>query len=85
MKERVRTHIAYHGVLLAVLILSLWLLSGVSYDPRLQMSVVVLATLFYVAWALLHHYRQHDLTTQIVVEYVLIGTLGITLVFLLIQ
>lgn len=85
MKNRIKKHIAYHGVLIAVLLLGLFLLVATAYDPRLQVSVVVMTTVFYVIWALLHHYRQHDLTPQIVVEYVLVGILGITVVFLLIQ
>ena len=67
------------------MLLGLFLLIASAYDPRLQVSVVVMVTFFYVAWALLHHYRQHNLTPQIVIEYVLVGMLGITIVFLLIQ
>jgi hypothetical protein len=85
VKERIKKHIAYHGVLIAVMLLGLFLLVATAYDPRLQTAVVVMTTFFYVVWALLHHYRQHDLTPQIVIEYVLIGILGITVVFLLIQ
>lgn len=49
------------------------------------MLAVVITSLFYVGWGILHHFVHHDLNAKIVVEYVLIGSLGMTVVLFIIK
>ncbi len=77
----VKKHLWYHVGLLIVLVLSLSLLWMSAYDRAFQMAVLVLMSLFYALWGLLHHYRHHDLHMKIVLEYILIGALGISIAF----
>lgn len=77
---QLKKHIGYYIGLFAILVLSLLLVVNVSYDQRLQMLVIVTASLFYALWGIIHHLVHHDLTSKIVIEYILISSLGITLV-----
>lgn len=56
-----------------------------SPDKSFQLLALILTAFFYVLWGMIHHYIHHDLTAKIVVEYVLMGALGISLVFLLLK
>lgn len=77
-------HIGYY--LSLVLILSLGLLLTFSItDKQSQMLIIALTAFFYVGWGILHHFIHHELTPKIVVEYVLIGSLGLTLIFFLLK
>ena len=39
---------------------------------------------FYMILGILHHFVNHELTAKIMVEYILIGALGISIVFFII-
>lgn len=79
-KFRFARHIWHYGALLAVLILGFFLTMQTASDKTLQLTIVLITTLFYIIWGLLHHLIEHDLTARIVVEYVLIGSLGASIV-----
>jgi len=85
MNHRVKSHIGYYIGLFAILGLGLVGTIAVFYDTRLQMLSIFLTAFFYIAWGILHHLINHDLTAKIVVEYVLIGSLGVTVVFFLLK
>lgn len=80
MKERVKKHLFYYISLLAVIVLGIILALQFSYSKQAQMLIVVITTFFYVGLGILHHRENHDLTAKIVVEYTLIGGLGMTIV-----
>lgn len=46
-------------------------------NPALQMMILTILSINYVAWALTHHFLEKSLTTEIVIEYVLIASLGL--------
>lgn len=73
-------HMWHYGALLAVLTLGFFLTMQTASDKTLQLTIVLITTLFYIIWGLLHHLIEHDLTARIVVEYVLIGSLGASIV-----
>lgn len=81
LDKKTTAHIVYFICLFLVFAASLLLVSKTSHNPSFQMMIIILMTFFYVAWALLHHYIEHDLHAKIVIEYVLIGALGISLVY----
>ena len=84
MQKR-KSHLAYYIFL--TIILGAGLLGAYLSSPnrQLQMAIVVLTTLSYVAFGILHHFLNHDLNTKIVIEYTLIGSLGLSLVFFLMK
>ncbi|CAN5129621.1 hypothetical protein BH11PAT1_BH11PAT1_5970 [soil metagenome] len=89
MTDRFKLHIKKHHVyyvsMLLMQLLGLYLTYLTSFDSRLQLLVVVMTTFIYIGWALLHHYVEHDLTSKIVVEYILMGALGISVIFFLLK
>jgi len=86
MQERTLKHFWYYFALICVEISGLFAIVYFAYDKYLQMLVVSAMALFYVVWAVLHHQLHHDLQRKIVIEYILIGILGVLIVlfFLLI-
>ncbi len=80
-----KKHFGYYISLVAVLFLTLVLAVQGSYDRQTQIATLFFATLFYVIWGILHHVLHHDLHIKIVVEYVLIGILGIAVVLFVLQ
>ncbi len=62
-----------------------FLASIVSYpNINLVFSVLVLTVVFYVMWGIIHHKINHDLNNKLIVEYLLIGLLGISIIFFVI-
>lgn len=54
-------------------------------DKKLQISIVVITSFLYVIWGIIHHRLHHSLSAKIVIEYSLIGSLGMSLIFFLMQ
>jgi intracellular septation protein A len=84
MLKRIPEHTAYYVSLVAILSLS-FLLAHSSFSREFQIGVIVATTFFYVLWGIMHHLINHDLHTKIVVEYVLIGVFGLTIIFFLLS
>ena len=55
-----------------------------SYDPNLQMAVVLATAAGYVAWGVIHHWLHRDLYPSVIVEYLIVAILGVVLIFSLI-
>jgi hypothetical protein len=80
MIKKVKKHIGYYISLIAILAVGFLLAFLSSPNRDLQLMIVVLTTLFYIFWGIIHHLINHDLYVKIVVEYILIGVLGLTIV-----
>jgi len=85
MNTEGKKHTDYYISLLAILGFGLFMTFGFSYEARWQMLSILLTGFFYVVWGVLHHFINHDLTLKIVIEYIVIGSLGIALVFFLLK
>ena len=81
MHQKLKKHFGYYLSLLSILLLGLVLILLASPNIKLQSLVVLLTVFFYVLWGVLHHFINHELTLRIMVEYVLIGALGISVIF----
>lgn len=79
MKETIHRHLLYYSIFIGCEFMGLILLLFTAGDKGLQLLVVLSMTLFYLFWTIMHQYIHHNLTFKIVVEYVLIGTLGLAL------
>lgn len=82
---RIKKHIGYYLFLLLILTGGFFLATQFSYDRKFQISSILLTAIFYVIWGIIHHLINHDLTTKIVVEYILMGSLGVTVVLFLLK
>lgn len=80
MIKKIKMHIGYYISLIVILAFGFLLVFLSSPNRNLQMMIVVLTTLFYILWGIIHHLINHDLYIKIVVEYVLIGGLGLAIV-----
>lgn len=85
MSKEVKDHIGYYVSLCFILVLSGILTLHFSSDRGLQMLTVVVTAIFYVLIGIVHHKENHDLTAKIVVEYVLIASLGMVMVSFLLK
>lgn len=83
MDLKLKSHLGYHVSLAAMLLIGVSLAIQSASDPQLQLLVIFMTSVFYVIWGIAHHLINHDLTSKIVVEYVLIGSLGLTLMLFL--
>jgi len=84
MLKRMSEHTVYYISLVTILSLS-FLLAYSSSDRGFQIGVIVATTFFYVLWGIMHHLMNHDLNMKIVIEYVLIGVFGLTIIFFLLS
>jgi hypothetical protein len=75
------SHLYLHYFLLSVFfVCGLTALFFVRYNHALQLSIILVLSLGYVLWGIMHHYHQGDLHPKIVAEYLLFATLAILLV-----
>lgn len=81
MEKKIKMHIGYYISLIVILGFGFLFALLSSPNRGLQMIIVILTTLFYISWGIVHHLINHDLHAKIVVEYILVGILGLTLVF----
>ncbi len=85
MTKKINEHILYYISLTAIFALGAFLIYSVSSNKQLQMLIFVLMAFFYVVWGVLHHFINHEITSKIVVEYILIATLGVAIMFFLLK
>ena len=85
MNSNLSKHLGYYVPLLAMLLFAIFLIPRLSYARQLQMTLVIATAIFYVVWGIVHHIIHHDITAKIVIEYVLIGSLGMTIILFLIK
>lgn len=84
MLKRISEHAIYYISLLIILSLG-FLLAYSSSDRGFQIGVIIAITFFYVLWGIMHHLMNHDLHPKIVIEYILIGAFGLTIIFFLLS
>lgn len=81
MHKQFKEHGWYYISLIAILVLGFGLILLATPDLRLQTIIMVFTVFSYVAWGALHHLINHDLTARILLEYILIGVLGLSILF----
>ncbi len=82
---RSNRHIEYYVSLFAILAFGLLFVIVASPNKELQMFIVLLTTFFYVIFGILHHFLHHNLNRKIVIEYVIIGGFGLSVVLFLLK
>ena len=83
LKERIKKHLWYYLSFVVIQILGFFwvMLSGA--QTQAQTIALFSTTALYIVWSLTHQYIHHHLSTKVVVEYILIGSLGLTFSLLL--
>lgn len=81
MNIKNKNHHSYYFSLITLLIVSAVVVMLSIGNRELQLIIFILTAIFYVLLGILHHLFDHNLSSKIVTEYVLIGALGISIVF----
>ena len=81
MYQKLQKHLGYYLSLAAILLLGLVLILLTSPNLKSQSLIISLTVFFYILWGVLHHLINHELSLRIVIEYVLIGALGLSILF----
>ena len=81
MYKKFKKHEGYYLSLFMILILGLLLTFLATPNFMFQTIIILITILFYVLWGILHHLINHELTAKIVIEYILIGLLGVSILF----
>lgn len=74
-----KNHILHYLIILGIVLLGVVSLVLFSADKSIQLIILITITLLYLAYGILHHSLEHDLTMKIVIEYTLIAFLTIVL------
>jgi len=85
MKKRFSTHLAYYISLIAVFLIGFLLIEKFSPNAQAQILIFSLITVFYIILGIIHHLLNHRLNAKIVIEYILIGSFGIAVIFFLLK
>jgi hypothetical protein len=85
MIAKLKRHLWYYVTLTLMLVIFLTMASMLSYNVTLEILVLFAAACFYALWGIVHQQIHHHLTTKIMLEYILMGSLGFVLLVLLIQ
>ncbi len=85
MKKHCFSHNLWYYSTLAIIFILGALVFFQTTDRKLQISIVIITSFLYVIWGIIHHRLHHNLTAKIVIEYSLIGSLGMSLIFFLMQ
>jgi hypothetical protein len=72
-------HPLHYFTLLCVQLVGLWGIFWFSYQPAMQLSIVISMAVSYVVWGIVHHQEHHDLHLKIVFEYLLVAILAVLL------
>lgn len=79
--KRFTKHVQHYLPLVGVLVAGVLGFFLFSYDRAFQVILLVAVAVSYVAWGVIHHKMHDDLHLSVIVEYIVIATLGLVIVF----
>ena len=85
MRKKISTHVAYYISLIVIFLMGFLLIEKSSFNIQLKILIFSLITFFYIILGIVHHLLNHKLSAKIVIEYILIGSFGIAVVFFLLK
>ena len=62
-------------------VITLLVVLKLQYLPQVQFLVMTIMIMFYLLWALAHHFIDKSLTLEIVIEYVLTALLALIILY----
>ncbi len=77
-----KTHIFHFLVLVIIIASGIGMFLLAKGNNALQLMIGVVTSVAYIAWGIIHHCLQGDLHRKVVIEYVFIGGIAITLLFI---
>ncbi len=70
-------HPLHYFTLLSLMLVGLWGIFWFSFQPAVQLIIIIAMSVSYVVWGIIHHYEHKDLHPKIVLEYILVAMLAI--------
>ena len=77
-----KAHTVHFIVLLLILCAGAGMFFVAQGNTGLQLMVGVVTSIAYIAWGIIHHVMQGDFHRKVVIEYVFIGGIAITLLYI---
>lgn len=77
-----KTHFFHFLVLIIILASGIGMFLLAKGNNALQLMIGVVTSVAYIAWGIIHHVMQGDLHRKVVIEYVFIGAIAVTLLFI---
>jgi hypothetical protein len=59
------------------MLVGLWLLFWFGSNQVLKLSIVVVMSMIYVTWGVVHHKQHNDLHPKIVLEYIVVALMAV--------
>jgi hypothetical protein len=84
MMKRIAKHLPHYLSLVGILIAGVVGFIVFSYERGFQIAVAIGLALAYVAWGIIHHAIHRDLHLSVVVEYIVVASLGLVVMLSLI-
>ncbi|HVZ58962.1 MAG TPA: hypothetical protein VG935_04395 [Patescibacteria group bacterium] len=81
MNIRRESHWFYYLSLLVMEVFAFSLILSAQGNTSLQLRYTMLAAGIYVIWGVVHHGINHTLHKKVIIEYLLMGLLGISIVY----
>lgn len=72
-----KRHPLHYFSLLCLELVGLWGIFWFSFQPLVQMSILIGMSAAYVVWGIVHHYEHKDLHVKIIFEYILYAVFAI--------
>ncbi|CAN5318636.1 hypothetical protein BH10PAT1_BH10PAT1_4050 [soil metagenome] len=71
-----KKHLSHYFSLFGILIASVIGFVIFGYDKNFQFAIIAAASAGYFCWGIVHHYIHRDLNLQVLIEYLMIATVG---------
>jgi len=78
-RKRHAIHHSHFIILLIILGIGAAAILLTTYYRPYQIAAVILTSLAYFSWGIIHHYKQKELHSEIIIEYLLIAIFGAVL------
>ncbi len=85
MKNLFKYHTGYYITLGVLMFLCLTLLIKSYQIPEYRIIIIFMTAFLYTFWGIAHHVIDHDISLKVVLEYILIASLGIILMLFVIN
>lgn len=79
--KKLTRHMQHYLPLIGILLVGLLGFFIFSYDKAFQAVIAIAVATAYVFWGLIHHHLHDDLHLLVVIEYIVIATLGLVIMF----
>jgi len=75
-----KDHLTHYLILLSIFAFGIFFFLYFSYNRSIQAWCVVMTSVSYFLWGMVHHYLEKNLYLKVIIEYFLVALLGAGLV-----